>query len=53
MTAGVDIVHVPYRGNAGVMPDLLAGRIHMLIDGVPPQVRRTSNPGMVRALGGD
>ena len=35
--AGVDIVHVPYRGNAGVMPDLLAGRIAMLIDGVPPQ----------------
>ena len=36
LTAGVDIVHVPYRGNAGVMPDLLAGRIQMLIDGVPP-----------------
>ena len=50
LTAGVDIVHVPYRGNAGVMPDLLAGRIHMLIDGVPPQVKNIEG-GLVRALG--
>ncbi|MGA7489661.1 MAG: tripartite tricarboxylate transporter substrate binding protein [Xanthobacteraceae bacterium] len=48
-TAGVDIVHVPYRGNAGVMPDLLAGRIAMLIDGVPPQVKNIES-GVVRAL---
>jgi tripartite-type tricarboxylate transporter receptor subunit TctC len=47
--AGVDIVHVPYRGNAGVMPDLLAGRIAMLIDGVPPQVKNIES-GTVRAL---
>jgi tripartite-type tricarboxylate transporter receptor subunit TctC len=47
--AGVDIVHVPYRGNAGVMPDLLAGRIAMLIDGVPPQVKNIES-GLVRAL---
>src|SRR5262245_12433979 len=47
--AGVDIVHVPYRGNAGVMPDLLAGRIAMLIDGVPPQVKNIQS-GVVRAL---
>jgi tripartite-type tricarboxylate transporter receptor subunit TctC len=47
--ADVDIVHVPYRGNAGVMPDLLAGRIAMLIDGVPPQVKNIES-GLVRAL---
>jgi tripartite-type tricarboxylate transporter receptor subunit TctC len=47
--AGVDIVHVPYRGNAGVMPDLLAGRIAMLIDGVPPQIKNIES-GAVRAL---
>jgi tripartite-type tricarboxylate transporter receptor subunit TctC len=47
--AGVDIVHVPYRGNAGVMPDLLAGRIAMLIDGVPAQAKNIES-GIVRAL---
>ena len=47
--AGVDIVHVPYRGNAGVMPDLLAGRIAMLIDGVPAQAKNIES-GQVRAL---
>jgi tripartite-type tricarboxylate transporter receptor subunit TctC len=47
--AGVDIVHVPYRGNAGVMPDLLAGRIAMLIDGVPAQTKNIES-GVVRAL---
>ena len=50
LRAGVDIVHVPYRGNAGVMPDLLAGRLQMLIDGVPPQVKNIE-AGSVRALG--
>ncbi len=48
--AGVDIVHVPYRGNAGVMPDLLAGRIQVLVDGVPPQVKNIES-GLVRAVG--
>ena len=49
-TAGIEIVHVPYRGNAGVMPDLLAGRIDMLIDGVPAQAKNIES-GVVRALG--
>ena len=47
--AGIDIVHIPYRGNAGVMPDLLAGRIDMLIDGVPAQAKNIES-GVVRAL---
>ena len=47
--ADIDIVHVPYRGNAGVMPDLLAGRIAMLIDGVPAQTKNIES-GVVRAL---
>jgi len=47
--AQVDIVHVPYKGTSAVMPDLLAGRVAMLIDGVPPQVKNIA-AGRVRAL---
>lgn len=47
--AQVDIVHVPYKGTAAVMADLLAGRVAMLIDGVPPQVKNITS-GKVRAL---
>jgi len=32
-TAGVDIVHVPYRGGAPALNDLLGGHIDLLIDG--------------------
>jgi tripartite-type tricarboxylate transporter receptor subunit TctC len=28
--AGIELVHVPYRGNAPAMVDLLAGRIHII-----------------------
>jgi tripartite-type tricarboxylate transporter receptor subunit TctC len=35
--AGVEIVHIPYRGTVAAMPDLLSGRIAMMLDGVPVQ----------------
>lgn len=47
--AGVDILHVPYRGTAQFMPDLLSGRIPMSIDSIPahlPNIRA----GKTRAL---
>jgi tripartite-type tricarboxylate transporter receptor subunit TctC len=34
MNAGVDLVHVPFRGATAVLPDLLAGRIDMFIGAV-------------------
>jgi tripartite-type tricarboxylate transporter receptor subunit TctC len=48
--AGVDILHVPYKGTSAALSDLLGGRIDMLIDGVPPQVQNIGS-GRVRALG--
>jgi len=34
MHAGVDLIHVPFRGATAVMPDLLAGRIQMFIGAI-------------------
>ncbi len=47
--ANVDIKHIPYKGNAPALTDLIAGRIEMIIDGVPPQVANVE-AGKVRAL---
>ena len=47
--AGVDIVHVPYRGTVAAMPDILTGRVAMMIDGVPVQTKNILG-GTVRAL---
>lgn len=46
---GVDVMHVPYKGGAPAMVDLLAGRVDFMIDVVPntaPQV----GGGRLRAL---
>jgi tripartite-type tricarboxylate transporter receptor subunit TctC len=32
---GIDIVHVPYKGSAPSLTDLVAGRIHLTIDNLP------------------
>ena len=47
--AGLDMVHVPYRGAAPAMTDLMAGQIQVLFDNLPavlPQLRE----GRVKAL---
>jgi tripartite-type tricarboxylate transporter receptor subunit TctC len=47
--AGVDMVHIPYRGTVAAMPDILTGRVAMMIDGVPVQTKNIQS-GAVRAL---
>jgi tripartite-type tricarboxylate transporter receptor subunit TctC len=48
--AGVDMVHVPFRGNALSSAALIAGQIHLIIDGVAPQLGNIAE-GRVRVLG--
>jgi len=47
--AGVDIVHVPYRGNSAIMADLFAGRVSFMFDGPPTQLGNIQG-GKVKAL---
>jgi tripartite-type tricarboxylate transporter receptor subunit TctC len=47
--AGIDIVHVPYRGAAPAMNDLVAGQIPMLFDNMPA-VRPQALAGAIRPL---
>ena len=39
MSAGVDLIHVPFRGATVVLPDLIAGRIDMFIGAVNSLLR--------------
>jgi tripartite-type tricarboxylate transporter receptor subunit TctC len=48
---GLEVVHVPYRGSAPMMADLVGGQIAIAFDALPtvlPQV----NAGKIRAIGG-
>jgi tripartite-type tricarboxylate transporter receptor subunit TctC len=35
MQAGIDIVHIPYKGSGSVMPDLLGGQVNSLFAAMP------------------
>lgn len=47
--AGVDMVHVPYKGTTQIIPDILAGRIDMALDSLPAYVPHLES-GKLRAL---
>jgi tripartite-type tricarboxylate transporter receptor subunit TctC len=48
--AAIDIVHVPYKGTAQLLPDLLDGRVSMAIDSLPGHLPHIK-AGRLRALG--
>src|SRR5271155_1529930 len=48
--AGVDIVHVPYRGGAAALTDVIAGHVDMMFGNATEQVAAVRS-GQVRALG--
>jgi tripartite-type tricarboxylate transporter receptor subunit TctC len=47
--AGVDMQHVPYRGSAPAMTDMLAGQVHVIFDNMP-SVLQHIKAGSLRAL---
>jgi tripartite-type tricarboxylate transporter receptor subunit TctC len=50
MMANLNMVHVPYRGSAGIYPDLLTGKVHVLFDNLPGSIQFVKT-GKLRALG--
>jgi tripartite-type tricarboxylate transporter receptor subunit TctC len=46
---GINIVHVPYKGNAPALTDLLGGHVEMIFSGVPALVPHIQS-GRVRAI---
>jgi tripartite-type tricarboxylate transporter receptor subunit TctC len=49
MMAGVDMVHVPYRGTGPALTDLIGGRVQVYFDGLPTSIGHIRS-GELRAL---
>jgi tripartite-type tricarboxylate transporter receptor subunit TctC len=50
MMAGVDMLHVPYRGAAPALTDLMGGQVQILFDNLPSSIEYI-RAGKLRALG--
>ena len=50
MMTGINMVHVPYRGAAPALTDLLAGQVEVMFDNLPSSVGHIKG-GKIRALG--
>jgi tripartite-type tricarboxylate transporter receptor subunit TctC len=48
--AGLDMVHVPYKGSTGARTDILSGQLDLMFDSVPTMAP-TIEAGRVKALG--
>ena len=49
MTAGVDLVHVPYRGTGPMLTDLIGGQVQVAFDPLPASIEHI-RAGKLRAL---
>jgi tripartite-type tricarboxylate transporter receptor subunit TctC len=49
MMAGIDMLHVPYRGGAPALIDLLGGQVQVMFDTIPQSIEYIRN-GKLRAL---
>src|SRR4051812_29040504 len=48
--AGVDIIHIPYKGSAPALADLVAGQVQVMFDNLPSSIAFLKS-GELRALG--
>src|SRR5664279_2691610 len=49
MMTGIDMVHVPYRGGAPALTDLIGGQVHVMFDNIPTSVGHIKS-GKLRGL---
>jgi tripartite-type tricarboxylate transporter receptor subunit TctC len=49
LTAGIDLVHVPYRGTGPMLTDLLGGQVEATFNGIPPIIGQIKS-GKLRPL---
>jgi tripartite-type tricarboxylate transporter receptor subunit TctC len=47
--AGIDVVHVPYKGSSGARTDVLGGQLEMMFDAIPTMAEQVK-AGKVKAL---
>jgi tripartite-type tricarboxylate transporter receptor subunit TctC len=50
MITGIDMVHVPYKGGAPALVDLVAGQVDIMIDTIPSAATQYVEAGKLRAL---
>ena len=49
LKTGAQLLHVPYKGTGAALPDIVAGNVHMMLDGPPPFIPHVKS-GKLKAL---